>query len=153
MIKIGHYATVDVVKIVDFGYYLDGGPYGEVLLPTSSVVGEIAVEDEIKVFFYCDSDDRVIATMHQPLATADQFALLTVKDTGPHGAYLDWGLPKDLLVPFREQSTKMTKGHSYLVRIYVDEITDRLVASGRLGRFLKDKNDGLTVREGLLRRG
>ena len=147
MIKIGHYSEVEVVKAVDFGFYIDGGPFGEILLPTNSAAPGIKAGDEITVFIYCDSEDRLIATMQKPYTTADQFAFLKVKDVGPVGAFLDWGLLKDLLVPYREQSLEMRQGHAYVVRVYVDELTERIVASTRLNRFLKDKNEDLEVEE------
>lgn len=147
MVKLGHYSEVEVVKEVDFGFYIDGGPFGEILLPTNSAKPGVKAGDEITVFTYCDSEDRMIATMERPLATADQFAFLRVKDVGPVGAFLDWGLLKDLLVPYREQSLEMRQGHSYVVRVYVDELTERIVASTRLNRFLKDKNEDLEVEQ------
>mgnify|MGYP004635355013 CR=1 FL=1 len=126
-----------VVKIVDFGVYLDGGDYwGEILLPKETAPAECKEGDELNVFIYFDSEDRVIATMTQPKAVVGDFALLKVVGTSKVGAFLNWGLRKDLLVPFREQREEMVVGKEYLVYVYVDHTTDRIVASTRLNRFL-----------------
>ena len=126
-----------VVKIVDFGVYLDGGEYwGEILLPKETAPAECKEGDELKVFIYFDSEDRVIATMTIPKAVVGDFALMKVVGTSRVGAFLDWGLRKDLLVPFREQREEMIVGREYLVYVYVDKTTDRIVASTRLSRFL-----------------
>lgn len=143
MIEIGQYSSLTVVKKVDFGYYLDAGPYGEVLLPNNTAPEDLAPEDELEVFLYCDSDDRVIATTARPYGVANSFACLEVKDLGSIGAFMDWGLSKDLLIPFREQPVRMEEGKSYVVRIYVDEHSERLVGSARLGRFLEDTGEEL----------
>ena len=143
MIELGKYSTLTVLRKVDFGYYLDGGPFGDILLPNNVAPEGLNSEDELEVFIYCDSSDRLIATTLEPMGEADSFAFLKVKDVGTIGAFLDWGLPKDLLVPFREQAVGMKKDESYLVRIYVDEQSDRLVGSSRLNRFLKTQNEDL----------
>ena len=145
MLKIGYYNTMEIVKAVNFGYYLDGGPYGEILLPTSQAPEE-ALEDgtEIEVFIYTDTEDRLIATTLTPKITVGKFAYLEVRQNGPNGAYLDWGLEgKDLLVPFREQTIKMKEGQSYIVCAYLDEQTDRLAATARLSNMLEEKSEGL----------
>ena len=108
MIKLGEYNILKVVKIVDFGVYLDGGEYwGEILLPKETAPAECKEGDELKVFIYFDSEDRVIATMTIPKAVVGDFALMKVVGTSRVGAFLDWGLRKDLLVPFREQREEM----------------------------------------------
>ncbi len=145
MLKIGRYNNMEVVKAVDFGYYLDGGPYGEILLPTSQAPEE-ALEDgaEVKVFIYTDTEDRLIATTRKPKIIVGEFAYLEVRQNGPNGAYLDWGLDgKDLLVPFREQTIRMQEGQSYIVYAYVDEQSDRLAATARLSNLLEEKSEGL----------
>ena len=147
MLKIGYYNKMEVVKAVDFGYYLDGGPYGEILLPTSQAPEE-DLEDgtEIEVFIYTDTEDRLIATTHKPKITVGKFAYLEVRQNGPNGAYMDWGLEgKDLLVPFREQTIKMQEGQSYIVYAYLDEQSDRLAATARLSNLLEEKSEGLTA--------
>lgn len=142
MIQLGQYATLEVVKTTDFGVYLEAGPFGEVLLPLRYVPKDIEVGQEVKVFLYCDSEDRVIATTEKPKGIVDEIAYMTVKDLAPHGAFLDWGLMKDLFVPFREQSEKMEVGKSYLVKLILDDSTDRIHASSRLSKFVLEITDG-----------
>lgn len=137
MIKLGHYNLMQVIKKVDFGLYLDGERYGEILLPKRYIAPNTQEGDWIEVFLYLDSEDRYIATTEMPLATVGDFANLRVVDTNRHGAFLDWGLPKDLFVPLREQRAKMEIGKHYMVYVYVDEESDRIVASARTNRFLK----------------
>lgn len=149
MLKIGRYNKMEVVKAVDFGYYLDGGPYGEILLPNSQAPEE-DLEDgsEIEVFIYTDTEDRLIATTLTPKIIVGEFAYLEVRQNGPNGAYMDWGLEgKDLLVPFREQTIKMKEGQSYIVYAYVDEQSDRLAATARLSNLLEEKSEGLSEGE------
>ena len=143
MIKIGKHATLEIIKEVEFGLYLDGGPYGEILLPIRYVPKKYELGQDLRVFIYTDSEDRIIATTLEPLAQADQFACLQVKAVMEYGAFLDWGLPKDLFVPYREQVQAMRVGAHYVVRVYVDEKTDRMIASARLNRFVKTIAEGL----------
>ncbi|MEL6639604.1 MAG: S1-like domain-containing RNA-binding protein [Bacteroidota bacterium] len=143
MIALGKYAELEVLRITEPGVYLDGGPLGDLLLPQREVPEDLEIGQDLRVFLYCDSDDRPIATTIQPLAEAGHFALLQVKDVNHYGAFLDWGLAKDLFVPFREQHRAMQVGESVLVYVYVDEDTDRLVASSRLNRFVEKENQDL----------
>ncbi|MFT6936278.1 MAG: putative RNA-binding protein (virulence factor B family) [Saprospiraceae bacterium] len=139
--KIGEYCTLDVVKEVNFGFYLDGGPMGEILLPTNEVMDEIEVnvDTEQEVFIYNDNENRVIATTRKPLAIADTFGYMQCKDVNEYGAFLDWGLMKQLFVPFREQQKRMEVGRHYVVFVFVDEDTERMVASARINRFVGRK--------------
>ncbi len=136
MVRLGDYNTLKVVKKVDFGLYLDGGDDGEILMPIRYVSEETAVGDEVTVFVYLDSEDRIIATTEQPKAKVGEFAYLEVKAVNRFGAFLDWGLTKDLMVPFREQKVKMEQGQWHLVFIYIDLDTDRIAASAKLDQFL-----------------
>lgn len=136
MIKIGAYNELTIVKQVDFGLYLDGLEEGEILLPRRYVTDEMQLGDRVNVFLYFDSEDRLIATTQKAKAEAGQFASLKVIDTNQAGAFLDWGLPKDLLVPFNQQKIPMKKDYSYVVYIYQDEVSQRLLASSKLDRFL-----------------
>ncbi|WP_372880185.1 S1 RNA-binding domain-containing protein [Psychromonas sp.] len=136
MIKIGAYNELTIIKQVDFGMYLDGYEEGEILLPRRYVTNDMQVGQKVSVFLYFDSDDRLIATTQKPKAEAGQFASLKVIDTNKAGAFLDWGLPKDLLVPFNQQKIPMKQGYGYVVYIYQDNISERLVASSKLDRFL-----------------
>ena len=135
MVEIGKLNKLRVVKRVDFGIYLDGEDFGEILLPRRYVPENCEIDDIIEVFVYFDSEDRIIATTEKPYATVGQFALLKVISVNSVGAFIDWGLPKDLLVPFREQKQKMEEGKSYVVFIYLDK-SKRIVASSKLDKFL-----------------
>jgi uncharacterized protein len=137
MAEIGKYNKLRIVKEVDFGLYLDGGDeHGEILLPKRYMPENYQVDDEIEVFIYLDSEDRIIATTERPYTTINQFALLEVVSVNAVGAFLDWGLAKDILVPFREQKQNMQVGESYLVYVYLDESSNRIVATSKLSRFL-----------------
>lgn len=136
MVNPGKLNLLRVVKILDFGIYLDAGEMGEVLMPTKWVPEGTAVDDHIEVFIYFDSEDRPIATTLTPRAMVGEFAFLKAKQLNQYGAFLDWGLDKDLLVPYKEQNAKMIEGRFYLVYLYIDTQTTRIVASARLNRFL-----------------
>jgi predicted RNA-binding protein (virulence factor B family) len=135
-LEIGKYNTLKVVKPVDFGWYLDGGDGKEILLPTRYIPKNKSVGDEMEVFVYNDNEGRLIATTAKPYGTVGEFCRLKVKEISSNGAFLDWGIMKDLLVPFREQKTEMKVGNYYLVYIYLDYITRRIAASTRLDKFL-----------------
>jgi uncharacterized protein len=137
MAEIGKINTLTVARESEFGVYLDGGDLGEILLPQKYVPDHSAPGDEITVFVYGDSEDRLVATTETPYAKAGEFALLKVHSVNDVGAFLDWGLSKHLLVPFREQKTKMEAGKSYVVYVYLDEQSNRMCASARLDKFLK----------------
>ena len=139
MIEIGQSYELIAVKQVDFGVYLDAENLGEVLLPKRHVPDDLNYGDKIEVFIYLDSEDRPIATTEKPKAKVGQFAYLKVVDTNSVGAFLDWGLPKDMLVPFAEQHRPMEVGHSYIAFLYVDEKDGRIVASSRIDKFLDDE--------------
>lgn len=139
MVQIGQYNNLKVVKIVDFGLYLDGGESGEILLPARYITDVPTPGDEMRVFVYKDSEDRLIATTEKPFATVGQFAYLQVTEVNRIGAFLQWGLPKDLLVPFSEQKSKMKQGGIYLVYLYLDDATQRIVASAKIEKFIGNK--------------
>jgi predicted RNA-binding protein (virulence factor B family) len=136
MVTIGKINELQVVKRVDFGVYLDGGDLGEILLPQKYIKVDIKPGDKISVFVYFDSDDRIIATEKVPKAQVGEFAFLKVIDVSRVGVFMDWGLEKDLFVPYREQREKMMKGKSYVVRIYFDEQSNRIAASSKIEKFL-----------------
>ena len=127
---------MEVVKEVDFGIYLDGGDDGEILLPTRYVPEGCKPGDMLNVFIYLDNEERLIATTLQPLVQVDEFACLEVAWVNEYGAFLDWGLMKDLFVPFREQKMKMQKGHRYVIHAHVDEDSYRIMASAKVEKFL-----------------
>lgn len=136
MVEIGQINKLKVIKKLDFGVYLDGGDDNEILMPIKYVPVDCNIDDELEVFVYLDSEDRIIATTEKPFARVGDFALLKVVSVNQVGAFLDWGLVKDLLVPFREQTVKMAEGRHYLVYIYLDEESNRIVASSKLDKFL-----------------
>ena len=137
MLKIGNLNTLRIVKEVDFGLYLDGGEeYGEILLPKRYVPENFEIDSDIEVFIYKDSEDRIIATTETPKAMVGDFALMEVVSVNKFGAFLEWGLQKDLLVPFREQRKDMESGYSYVVYVYLDDETKRIAASSKLSKFL-----------------
>lgn len=136
MIKIGDYNTLAVKKLVDFGAYLDGGEAGEILLPARYIETPLLSGDELEVFIYTDSEDRLIATTEHPFARVGEFAYLQVVAVNRIGAFLDWGLPKNLLVPFREQKLTMREGCQYLVYVYLDDASKRVAASAKIEKFL-----------------
>ena len=134
--QIGKYNTLRVVKHVDFGVYLDGGEFGEILLPIRYVPANCEVDDRVDVFVYVDSEDRIIATTEKPFAEVGDFAALQVKSVTKFGAFLDWGLMKDLLVPFSEQKVYLEEGQLAVVYIYLDEKTNRIVGSAKLEKWV-----------------
>lgn len=139
MITLGKTYTLDVVKSVDFGFYLDAKNLGEVLLPLKYAPSNLKVGDSLEVFLYLDSENRPVATTQKPKAQIGEFAYLKVVATTDVGAFLDWGLDKDVLVPFAEQHKPLEVGHSYLVYLYLDKIHNRITASSKIDHFLDDK--------------
>lgn len=137
MAEIGKYNVLKVVKDLDFGLYLDGGEeLGEILIPRRYVPVNCTVDSELEVFIYLDSEDRLIATTEMPDATVGQFAFLEAVSVSQVGAFMDWGLPKDLLVPFREQKMDIEKGKGYVVYIYLDDESRRIAGSTKIEKFL-----------------
>ena len=139
MITIGKTYKLKAIKKLDFGVYLDAGDLYEVLLPKRYVPRDLEMGDEIEVFLYLDSEDRPIATTDIPKAQLGEFAYLNVVDINNTGAFLDWGLMKDLFVPFAEQHRPMEVDHSYIVYIYLDKVKGRLTASSKIDKFLDDE--------------
>lgn len=139
MIKIGKTNNLKVVKKVDFGLYLDGGESGEILLPKRYVDDSMDVGDELSVFIYCDSEDRLIATTEKPLIEVGEFGLLKAVEVNRVGAFMEWGLQKDLLVPFREQSQEIRVGGSYVVYAFLDNATKRIVGSTKLNKYVGNR--------------
>jgi predicted RNA-binding protein (virulence factor B family) len=132
-----------VVKHVDFGVYLDGQDEGEILLPRKDVPYNTEVGDRLHVFIYRDSDDRLIATTKRPLVQVGEAAYLKVKQQNNVGTFMDWGLPKDLLVPFNEQAWPMNEGRNVVIYCYLDENTNRIAGTTKFHRHLSE--DGRNV--------
>jgi len=141
MTEIGRLNRLRVVKQLDFGAYLDGGELGEILMPIRYVPESCNIDDELEVFIYRDSEDRLVATTETPYAMVGEFALLKVVAVNQAGAFLRWGLMKDLLVPFSEQKQRMEEGKLYVVRIFLDENTNRITGSALLDDFLHRESD------------
>lgn len=136
MAELGKFNTLEIIKETGFGFYLDGGSLGEVLLPFANAPISAEVGDTLQVFIYLDSEDRVIATTQESLGEVGEFVMLKVKQVNKIGAFLDWGLDKDLLVPYSEQRIPLQVGREYLVAIYLDRIHGRITATTKLDRHL-----------------
>lgn len=152
-VKLGDYNTLKMVKVAErpnphsfggketFGIFLDGGKAGEILMPQKYVPKGVKEGDEIRCFVYLDQDERPIATLEVPLARVNDFAYLKVNWVNEHGAFLNWGVMKDVFCPFREQKKRMEIGDSYVVHLYIDEESYRIAASAKIDRFITDFND------------
>jgi predicted RNA-binding protein (virulence factor B family) len=147
MTDLGRYNRLRIVKRTDIGIFLDTDDFGEILLPRKYVLDTMRPGDDIEVFIYNDSEDRVVATTLTPRAQVGECAYLKVVGSSKFGAFLDWGLPKDLLVPFSEQQKPMQKGYSYTVYLFVDETTQRIAASTRLEDYLSMDGSGFKPRQ------
>lgn len=134
-IRLGDYNRMTVVKTVDFGVYLDGGDEGEVLLPARYVPEGCKPGDELDVFVYLDNEERLVATTQTPLAKVGDFAYLRVAWVNEYGAFLNWGLMKDLFCPFREQKMTMEKDKSYIVHVHLDDESYRIVVSAKVEHY------------------
>ena len=138
MALIGRYNSLQVVKHTDFGLYLDGGADGEILLPNRYIPKDTPseVEDWLNVFVYLDSEDKLLATTEKPKVQVGEFASLKVKEINSIGVFLDWGLPKDLLLPYSEEKKQLSQGDYCVVHVYLDKRTRRITATARLDRYL-----------------
>ena len=133
--RLGDYNRLRVSRAVDFGLYLDGGEAGDILLPTRYVPKGTQIGDELTVFLYLDQEERLIATTDTPLCRVGDFAYLEVAWVNKYGAFLKWGLMKDLFCPFREQKRRMEQGQSYIVHVHLDEESYRIVASAKVEHY------------------
>jgi len=144
MIQIGIFNTLTVIRKSPHGLYLADSDGNDVLLPNKYIRDKNTfVGDEMKVFAYRDSDDRLVASTDTPKILLNEFAYLEVVDVNEYGAFLDWGMERDLFVPYREQGRKMETGRSYTVYMYLDETTDRLAASSKINKYFDNKNHSL----------
>lgn len=144
MVQVGQYNTLKVIRVVDFGVFLDDGREG-ILLPKRFLPGPLKIGDELKVFVYHDSEDRLIATTQHPFGVVGDIVALKAVTVTQQGAFLDWGLMKDLFVPKSRQLMNMRVGGTYIVKIYLDQQTGRVAATEKIEPFLG--NDPLTVKE------
>ncbi len=146
MIRLGKTNSLIILRQTPPGMFLGNDDSEVVLLPNKYIEPEFEIGQTIDVFVYKDSEDRLIATRLKPYAEVNQFACLNVSEVSRIGAFLDWGLEKDLFVPFKEQKHKMQEGSNYVVYIYIDEITERIVASSKINKFIS--NEVLQVKQG-----
>ena len=144
-INVGQFNLMRVDRKVDFGFYMDDGAEG-ILLPKRFVPSGLQVDDTISVFVYHDSDNRLIATTQEPFAVVGDIAALKVVAVTNQGAFMDWGLMKDLFVPVSQQLSSMRLGGKYLVKLYLDKQTGRVAATEKIDNQIS--NDVLTVKEG-----
>lgn len=145
MIEIGKVNTLLIERTTSVGLYLSDEMNSEVLLPKKYILPEHVVGENVDVFIYKDSEDRLIATTDKPFCEVGQFAHLNVSEVTRVGAFLDWGLEKDLLVPYKEQKREMHEGYSYVVYVYLDELSNRIVASSKVNKFIS--NETLTIEQ------
>lgn len=139
--NIGQYNELTILRFTAPGAYLSDDQDNDVLLPGKYLTDDMQESDLISVFIYKDSEDRVVATTEKPLIVLNEFAYLKVKEVNAFGAFLDWGLEKDLMVPFKEQNQLMEEGKYYLVTLRLDDLTDRLYASTKVNRYMKECTD------------
>ena len=137
MINIGQFNTLTITRFTDHGAYVDGGEVGEILVPKAYVTKSMRSGDTLELFVYLDQSERLVATTEQPLATVGDFAYLEVAWVNEHGAFLNWGVMKDLFVPFRQQKRTMELGESYIVFVDIDEETGRLMATAKIDKHLR----------------
>lgn len=146
-LSLGTINHLKVVRKADFGLYLDGGPTGDILLPNRYVPKNTHIGDELDVFLYLDQEERPIATTEHPKAMVGDFAYLRVAWVNEHGAFLDWGLMKDVFCPFREQKMRMEMDNSYIVHLHLDEESYRIVASAKVERYLSKVTPAYSVND------
>ena len=146
MIVLGKYNTLEILRDTSVGLFLGDGEGNDILLPNKYVPESYEIGQSMTVFCYLDHSERPVATNLEPEVLVNEFQLLKVVEVNEFGAFMDWGLEKHLLVPFREQRSKMQEGHWYVVYCYLDQQSNRLVASNKIDRFLS--NDTLSVKEG-----
>ena len=144
MVNVGQYNTLKVIKAVDFGMYLDGGE-DEILLPKRYVPKDLKVDDEITVFIYHDNEGRLVATTDKPYAVVGEIAMMEVADVNSAGAFVKWGIMKDVFVPISHQERRMRVGDKRLIRLFIDEKTGRVTGTEKIDKYLS--NYELTVKE------
>ncbi len=146
MVEVGKYNTLKVVKEVNFGMYLDGGQ-DEILLPKRYIPAGLKVDDEITVFVYHDNEQRLVATTAQPLGQVGDIVMMEVADITPHGAFMKWGIMKDVFVPNSQMSVRMIPGNKYFVLLFIDEKTGRVTATEKIDRHLSNNDMTIAVND------
>ncbi|MBC7381997.1 MAG: GntR family transcriptional regulator [Bacteroidia bacterium] len=147
MIYIGKKNTLKAIRNTSVGIFLGDDEGNEVLLPNKYVPKTLGAQESIEVFVYKDSEDRIVATTLEPFLQVDEFALLRVNEVATFGVFMDWGMEKDLLVPFKEQAEKMYEGKEYVVYMYLDNETQRLVGTTRMNKILNNESVDFEVGE------
>ncbi len=140
IMEIGKLNKLRIERETEYGYFLEDQEGNEVLLPNAYVEDQMMLSDEIEVFIYRDSEDRVVATTLKPYIQLGEFAYLRIKEVNSYGAFADWGLPKDLMIPFAQQAERMKEGNSYLIFLLRDEQSDRLIGTSKVNKHIK-RND------------
>ncbi|MFT5579424.1 MAG: putative RNA-binding protein (virulence factor B family) [Paraglaciecola psychrophila] len=140
MVDIGRKNRLEVVKRAEQGLYLAGGEYGNILLPRRYVAAATELGDRLDVFVYWDSENRLVATTETPLAMVGEFAWLKVVSINPVGAFLDWGLDKDVLLPYSEHKYQPEEGRQVMVYLFLDDQTERIVATTRIEKYLSEES-------------
>ena len=136
MVELGKKANLEILKLTDFGYYLDGQNFGEILMPKRYITSDMKIGGMVDVFVFLDGEERIVATTETPYAEAGGFARMKVNKVERVGAFLDWGVSKELLVPFSEQKVKMEAGRYYFVHVFLDKVTDRIAATMKIEKYL-----------------
>lgn len=138
MVQLGQYNTLPVLKLVEFGLYLDGGDGLEILMPKRYIPEGAKEGDTLQVFVYQDSEARLIATNEHPYATVGQIASMRINSVNQVGAFADWGTSKELLIPHREQAQRMEEGRRYLIYVYIDQVSGRIAGTSKLDKYLNN---------------
>ncbi len=149
-LQLGRRNLLKVLRIRDHGVYLEGGEIGDILLPKRYVPQGTKVGDELDVFLYLDQEERLVATTEHPLVQVGEFAYLECTWTNEYGAYLNWGLMKDLFCPFREQKVRMQRGQRYQIYCYIDDLTYRIVCSSKIDKFMQGRENVSSFADQLL---
>lgn len=136
MVELGKKANLEILKLTDFGYYLDGQNFGEILMPKRYITSDMKIGGMVDVFVFLDGEERIVATTETPYAEVGGFARMKVNKVERVGAFLDWGVSKELLVPFSEQKVKMEAGRYYFAHVFLDKVTDRIAATMKIEKYI-----------------
>ncbi|MDA9773618.1 S1-like domain-containing RNA-binding protein [Saprospiraceae bacterium] len=147
MADLGRYSIVTINRFTDFGAYIEGGDLGEILLPIRYIGRKYEKGDEIEVFIYLDNEERYIATTEDVIAEAGECGYMDIVDVNEHGAFADWGLTKDLFIPFREQQNKLVQGESAVVYVYIDDQTNRITGTTKIEDRIRHDSTGFRTND------
>lgn len=147
MAELGKYNRLKINRFVDFGAYVDGGELGEILVPLKYIPEDLVEEDEIDVFVHLDGEERYVATTEDVKAEVGECASMEITAVSDHGAFADWGLVKNLFIPFREQKFKLIVGDRAIIYVYIDEITNRLAGTTKIENYIKYDSSSFREKE------